>query len=178
MRTLRYLAILPLVALFIAIDANQSIAQLRSDVPSPYIITNPTVVQNRVATDTRNAFGLANFSMGHSYEMSFGSFGGNAYNQNMYTNTMLLDFNDRLTGRLDLSLAHSPFGDNLPGMSNGAQIFVRNAMLNYAISDRSNITIQFQQIPGGMGLYGNPYGNGFGAYPYMNSRFNQSYNPW
>lgn len=177
MRTLRYLAILPLIALFIAIDANHSVAQLRSDVPSPYIITNPTLIQNRVASETKNAFGLANFTMGHSYEMSFGSFGGQAYNQNMYTNTMLLGFNDRLTGRLDVSLAHSPFGDNLPGMSNGAQIFVRNAMLNYALGENSNITLQFQQNPSGMGIFGNQYGNSFGAYPYMNSRIIPYFNP-
>lgn len=95
-------------------------------------------------------FGLAGFQMNHSYEMNIGSFGGNAYNQNFYTNTMHFLFNENLTGRVDLSIAHSPFGNNFMGENQGPQFFIRNAELNYSFNERTHLSFQFRQIPAGV----------------------------
>lgn len=150
-------------------------AQLRSEVPSPYIVKSPTVINNGISSQSSELFGLQNFRMAHSYEMSVGSFGGDVYTQNMYTNTMFLDINDRLNGRVDLAFAHSPFGNALPGMNQSGQIFVRNAELNYALSERTHFSVQFRQIPGGMGYYG---ANRYGYSPFHSNRFNSFYNPY
>lgn len=97
--------------------------------------------------------------MSHSYSMNFGSYGGSYQNVNAYTNTMQFAFTDNLTGRLDVSFLHSPFGGsdfvNTNNNLNG-EIIVRNAELNYKISDNAHIRLQYQQLPSGYGFY-NPY---------------------
>src|SRR5690606_21208298 len=100
-------ALLALLAAFAAPAA----AQFVNEVPRSGDWTGSIVKED---SKQRTLFGSnIGFSMNHSYEMSFVSFGGQGYNQNMYTNTMLFGFSDRLNGRVDLSLAHSPFGNGL-----------------------------------------------------------------
>jgi hypothetical protein len=118
-------------------------AQFRDNLPSGMDLTGNVV---KAETSPDQLFGLVNFQMSHSYEMSFGSFAGQGYNQNIYTNTMHLLFNDRLRGRVDLSVAHSPFGNGLTGRE-GPQFFIRNAQLSYDITDSSNISLSFSQVP-------------------------------
>ncbi len=113
-------------------------------------------------------FGLFDFRMDHSYEMTMGSFGGDTYNQNYYTNTMHFLFNENLTGRLDLAVGHSPFGNSFMGENQGPQFFVRNAQLNYNFSENTRLSVSFRQIPGGM--Y-NPYGYGSNFYNQQRSPF-------
>lgn len=109
---------------------------------------------------------LFNMTMDHSYTMTFSSFGGQAQNINAYTNTMNFYFSEDLTGRLDVSVLHSPFGNSM--MNNyknngntgmGADIIIENAELNYQISDKSSISVQFRQVPsyGYGGFYGSPF---------------------
>lgn len=152
-------------------------AQFRSHVPTPYSLMGPTIAVKSNIGDT-GTFGLASLQMGHSYEMSFGSFGGQMYNQNMYTNTVTMQFNEKMFGRVDVAFAHSPFGSALPGMNQTGSIFIRNAEFNYAINDKTNISFHFSQNPNGMGYYnGGPFG-GSGYSPYYNrNRFNP-YNPY
>lgn len=146
--------------LFLMTNVDFAEAQLREDVPSNYHYTGnvlkSTQPENRL-------FGLVDYRMGHSYEMTFGSFGGQSYNQNIYTNTLHLYMSDRLTGRLDLAVAHSPFGNNIMG-NQGPQFFVRNAELNYNLNDRTHFRVSFQQIPQSS-LY-NPYMHGRHYHPF------------
>ncbi|WP_124245528.1 hypothetical protein [Cyclonatronum proteinivorum] len=121
--------------------------QFRDHVQQPAEYTSAVVAP---IVSESNMLGLAGFQMNHSYEMTMGSMGGNVYNQNFYTNTMQFLFNERLTGRVDLSIAHSPFGNNIFGESQGPQFFIRNAELNYAISDRTHLSFQFRQVPAGV----------------------------
>lgn len=114
--------------------------------------------------------------MNHSYSMNFGAVGGSFQNMNAYTNTLNFMFTPNFTGRLDVSFMHSPFGGNSFASSNnnmGGEILIRNAELNYKISDNARIHFQYQQLPSGYGLF-NPYGygmsNGFG--------YNRYNNPW
>lgn len=114
---------------------------------------------------------LFNMTMDHSYSMMFGSFGGEYQNLNAYTNTMHFFFSDRMTGRLDLSVLHSPFGNSYLNSGNSNQqvdFIIRNAELNYELSEKSSITFQFQQVP----AYGYGYGYGYNRYsPFSNQRY-------
>lgn len=138
-------------------------AQLRENVGSSAELTGPIVKQD--LSEGANLGNLFNMQMDHSYSMTFSSFGGQMQNMNAYTNTMHFFFTEDLTGRLDLSVLHSPFGNNFMSNDNGmnTQFMIRNAELNYQISDKSNIRLQFQQVPGyGMNpwssnLYRNPF---------------------
>lgn len=146
-------------------------AQLRKDQGNNDELSGP-IVKKEDPSEGANLGNLFNMQMDHSYSMMFSSYGGQMHNLNAYTNTMRFFFSDKLTGRLDLSLLHSPFGNSF--MSNGsnngldAQFLIRNAELNYEISDKSNIRIQFQQVPAGYGM--NPWSSGFYQNPF-NSPF-------
>lgn len=134
-------------------------AQLRSEQQNSSELMGPVVKQN--PSEGANLGNLFNMQMDHSYSMMFSSFGGQFQNMNAYTNTMRFFFSEDLTGRLDLSVMHSPFGNSFMSNSNGmdTKFLIRNAELNYQISDKSNISIQFQQVP----AYGmNPWSSGFG----------------
>lgn len=171
--------LLPVLLLFalVLMTNNQAQAQLRNDLPSQYSVSGPTLmVESQPQAESRQ-FGLSSLRMGHSYEMSMGSMGGQMYNQNMYTNTLYMQFNEKMTGRLDVAFAHSPFGSAMPGMSQSGQIFVRNAEFNYALSERTNINFSFRQIPGGMGYGGGPFSyGGYGYSPYFGRHRYSPYN--
>ncbi len=107
-------------------------------------------------------FDPANFTMGHSYSMSYTTSGGMGYSLGEYTNTMLYQISDPLSVRLDLSLSHSPFdsyGGRLGRELSGFR--VSNAELNYRPSENTSLRLQFRQLPA------NPYLMGFGSPYYM-----------
>lgn len=150
-------------------------AQKRKDLVQPYEYTGP-FVNTRAATVES---GLANFfknrvKMSHSYSMNFSSFGGSYQNVNAYTNTLEFLFSEDLTGRVDVSFMHSPFGGSGMYSNNiGQQVVIRNAELNYRLGDNSSIRLQYQQLPRGLGF--GPFGGGFGNRFYGNDRFNPFY---
>lgn len=143
-------------------------AQLRSDLSSPYDYSGPII--NRSAPTVES--GLNRFfnsiKMDHSYSMSFSSYGGGYQNVNAYTNTLTFDISPRMDGRVDVSFLHSPFGNNLAQgqTSFQNQVIIRNAELNYKISDNATIRFQYQQLPSGYYGYG-----GYGYDPFGYSRF-------
>lgn len=153
-------------------------AQLRKNLPTPYDYSGPII--NRTTPTVQHSlnqfFQKINVQMSHSYEMSFAAYGGGVQNINAYTNTLQFAFSPKLQGRVDVSFLHSPFGGNTPGFSSNAngiqqgfspQVMIRNAELNYQISDKAFLRVQYQQLPNTMGY--NPY-----------SRFNpyRSYGMW
>ncbi len=153
MNKLSFISILVLV--FVLINS-LSFAQLRDNQFKSSDDRNGIIKVHDQEPGTWN--NLFNMTMDHSYSMMFGSFGGEYQNLNAYTNTMHFFFSDKMTGRLDLSVLHSPFGNSYlnGGASNqNVDFIIRNAEINYQLSEKSNITFQFQQIPS----YG--YGNGY-----------------
>jgi hypothetical protein len=161
-----------IVVLLLIGFSSVSYAQLRSEVKNSSELMGPIVKQNDPSkgADLGNLF---NMQMDHSYSMMFSSFGGQFQNMNAYTNTMRFFFSENLTGRVDLSLLHSPFGNSMmsPNANNGmdTRFLIRNAELNYQINDRSNIRIQFQQVPG--------YGYGMSPWSSRMRRYDP-YNPF
>ncbi|PSQ97053.1 MAG: hypothetical protein BRD55_03850 [Bacteroidetes bacterium SW_9_63_38] len=98
-----------------------------------------------------------NFRMGHSYEASFSSFGGQSASRGMYTNTMMWQFNSDWAARMDVSVSH-PFtqGGNGAFGSQETQVFLRNAEVAYKPSDQFQVRFQVRQSP--YGRYASPYG--------------------
>lgn len=131
-------------------------AQFRSDYDSPMNRTGP-ILRTLDNSDRSSLFGLKDFQMNHSYEMMVGGIGGQAYNMNTYTNTMHMMFSENLYGRVDLAMSHSPFGMSPMGQDNSTQFYVRNAELNYQISENSRIQVRFQQLPAGFGYHQQPF---------------------
>ena len=163
---------LSIFALLFSISAQ---AQLRSDLATPYDFTGPIINENSPTIQTKLNKFFSSVKMSHSYSMNFSSFGGSYQNINAYTNTMQFAFSERMTGRVDVSFLHSPFG----GSGNNAymnagnfqnQVILRNAELNYKINDRAFIHVSYQQLPRSYGY--NPYGYGYGYSPYSRYRNN------
>ena len=169
--------LLTLTFAFAILFSVQLSAQLRADLPSSYDYTGPIINSQASTVNTwLNDFFQNKVTMSHSYSMNFGAVGGSYQNVNSYTNTLNFMFSPNLTGRLDVSFLHSPFGgSNFVNTDNniGGEVLIRNAELNYKISDNAHIQLQYQQVPMGYGFY-NPYGS-MGAYGY--NRYNP-WNPW
>lgn len=127
-------------------------AQLRQNAPSPYhwtgAVTKPI---GQTSPNSTVSPLLRQVRMSHSYEMTMGSFGGQMYNRNYYTNTLMLDFTEKMTGRVDVAFAHSPFGNGMM-MSQGPQVYLRNAEFQYRFSERAVFQVSFRHEPGGFGL--------------------------
>lgn len=160
----------------IALSSSLS-AQLRSDL-TPYYEYSGPIINSKAPTvqSWLNDFFQNKVTMSHSYSMNFSSYGGNYQNLNAYTNTLNFMFTPNLTGRLDVSFLHSPFGGNNFASSEnnlGGEIIIRNAELNYKLGDNARIQLQYRQIPAGYGMY-NPYGYA-SPFGYGYNRFN---NPW
>ncbi|MHB8906489.1 MAG: hypothetical protein ACYC5R_04020 [Melioribacteraceae bacterium] len=100
-----------------------------------------------------------NFSMHHSFGLSFSSFGGNGNMAlGVYTNSMAYKFSDKLNLETDISLVNTPYNSYGPEFSkqiNG--VYISRAQLTYKPTDNMNVIIQYRNVPGG---YYSPYGYG------------------
>lgn len=100
-----------------------------------------------------------NFTMKHSYSMSYSTWGGNGLALGAYTNSMQYKFNDKLNVQVEASLVHSPystFGKELTNQING--IYINRAALNYKPFENFQINIQYNQYPYGYSPYYNRAG--------------------
>jgi len=173
-----YTSTLTVVILLLALSFSDSQAQLREDLNNSNSFTGSVIKTESPQRSSNIGLGLGgllqDFNMSHSYSMTFSSMGGNYQNINAYTNTMHLKFSDDLSGRVDLSLLHSPFGSRTMYGSNeglNSEIIIENAQINYQLSENSTISFQFRQMPAD---YGYGYGSGYGAGS-MYSPFSNSY---
>ena len=163
MRNVLYMGCL-VVLLAVAAPAQ---AQHRADLPGGHAAVR-LFDQAGPAFALNKLFSPNHFRMSHSYEMSFGSYGGGASSMGMYTNTMAWQFNQKLAARVDLAYAFSPFGSRGFGMQedNKGRVFLRNAEIAYRPSENVNLHFSVRQSP--YGSYMNPYGyyGGMGHYGY------------
>lgn len=162
------LALVTLV--FLAVLATTPVqAQLRTDVPG-----RPAPVALSDAPQPLSLGSLFNantLKFSHSYEMSYSAMGGSSLGLGIYTTSLRWQPSDRLAARVDVGVAHSPFGDGTTQQSLGfgpdtpARPFLRNAELAYRPTDNSLIQLRVQQSP--FGRYASPYGtNAYGGYGY------------
>lgn len=163
------------VAILAMLISSNGYAQLRADLMAPPQVTNiEASTTSKPLGSVGSWMNLIPMTMSHSYSASFGTFGGQTMNLNAYTNKTQFQFSDRFTGEMSLSFLHSPFG--MSPFASGQQsdglngrFQVDYARLNYQISDKATISVEFSQRPynayGPYG-YGSTFGAGYGASPY------------
>lgn len=151
-----------LCLVFLLSVAQPADAQLREDVRARNAPTQ--LYGSNTGVDLFNKlFSDEHFRMAHSYEMSFSSFGGNSASMGMYTNTMMWQFSDELAARVDVSLAHSPFGGTAFGQQDqNPRVFLRNAEVAYRPAENVEFRFMMRQSP--YGSYMGPYGASYSPY--------------
>lgn len=140
------------LALFLSV-ATPAQAQLREDAAQRAQQSTPKVYdESGVTALFDQIFSPEHFRMGHSYEMSLSSFGGQSASMGMYTNTMQWQFNDQLAARVDVGLMQpfSGFNEQEP------RLLLRNAEVAYRPTENMQFHFQVQQSP--YGRYAGPYG--------------------
>ncbi len=104
-------------------------------------------------------FNPENLTMSHSVSMSYTAMGNHGIALGVYTNHLAYKFSEKFNLEVDASLVNSPyssFGDDFSSRING--IYLSRARLNYQPSDNTFITLQFRQVPSGMGYgYRSPF---------------------
>lgn len=164
------------IAAFVLMAALPAEAQLRSEIP-----TRPGVAMHDhpgtpVGLATNQWFNRDNFRLAHSYEFSYSQFGGQSLGLGVYTTSLQFQPSNRLAARVDIGVAHSPFGSEAIQSNLGfsheqpARVFLREATIAYRPTENSVIQFSFQQSP--FGGY-NPYG--YGGHP---ARYGHGMNPF
>ena len=145
-------------------------AQLRDDLRVSDTYSGVLSHTNSNDIYTGSLMDMLNMTMTHSYSMTFSSFGGQMQNLNAYTNTLNFDVSENLDASVSMSVLHSPFGNSFMNTGNnvGSRIILDSARLDYRLSERTAISIEFSQRP----YYYSPYGN-FGAHGH-GSMFNRN----
>lgn len=91
----------------------------------------------------------ARFSMQQTYSLSYLSYGGRAFSQGIYLNTMEYQPADPLRLQVRWGLAHQPFaGAGIPGIY-GSGLFFSGANVEYRPSSKVRIGLSFDSYPPG-----------------------------
>jgi hypothetical protein len=153
----------------ISLYATPAGAQSRADLPGA-----PAPVAVYGADAPASLSGLLDpraFRVSHSYEFSYSGFGGESIGLGIYTTSLRWQPTHNLAARVDVGVAHSPFGsDNLQqtlGFDSGtpARVFLRNAEIAYRPTDNAVFHLSVRQSP--FGAYASPFGyHGYGYSPY------------
>ncbi len=111
-----------------------------------------------------------NFSMHHSFSLSYQTFGGSGLALGVYTNSMMYKISNALNVQADISVVNSPynsFSKDFAKQING--VYLSRAQINFKPSDNTSIMLQYSNSP--MSYY-SPYGyNGFGYSPFYGYGF-------
>ena len=142
--------------IFVLTVAAPAQAQLRQDAREIAAQSTPRLYDAGAGFTLNRLFSPQHFKMTHAYEFSAGSLGGNGYSLGLYTNSLMWQFNQKLAARVDLSVAHSPFG-NAPGFMQSAlgkeeqpfKFFVQNAEVAYRPPANMELRFSYRQSPYG-----------------------------
>ena len=89
-----------------------------------------------------------NFSMRHSFNMSYSAFGNQGLALGVYTNSMMLKLANNMNFQVDASIVQSPyssFGREFQDQLSG--IYITKAAFNYKPWDDVFISIQYRNLP-------------------------------
>jgi hypothetical protein len=157
-------ALLLAALLYVATPAQ---AQLRANLPDRNAPAE--VYATPAGISIGELFSSQNLRFNHSYELSYSSFGSQSLGLGVYTTSIGWQPSQRLAARVDVGVAHSPFGSDGIRSQLGftsdqpAQLFLRNAEIAYRPTDSMVFHLSVQQSP--FGSYASPYGgNGYGSY--------------
>lgn len=121
-------------------------SQYKDNAFKDYDIKNGIVDQS-----VNNIFGFLsseNFSMHHSFEMSYSAFANQGIALGMYTNSMMYNFTKNLNVQMDVSVLNSPYstlGESFQKSING--IYISNAAINYKPWDNFSVHLQYRNLP-------------------------------
>jgi hypothetical protein len=151
-----------LIILIIFFTASISYGQFREELNKPKDVKSG-IINNNPSSFLLGFINPANFTMNHSFSMSYSSFGSNGIALGVYTNSIGYKFNDKLNIQIDASIVNSPystFGSDYSQQING--IYLSRAQLNYKPSENTSITIQYRQLPYNYNYRYSPFwGSGF-----------------
>lgn len=101
------------------------------------------------------------FSMHHTFDVSYMSFGGQGMSLSTYTNSMMYQFADNLNAQADVSMSYSPTNSSMSFGGKGGKdlsgIYLSRAQLNYRPWQNVSVQLQYQALP--YGYYGSPFLN-------------------
>lgn len=133
----------------------------------PNGMESPRITDGIVNQNSGNLFNFLNsenFSMTHSFNLSYSAFGNEGLALGVYTNTMAYKFSDKLNVQTDISIVQSPystFSKNVQNSING--LYLSRAAINYKPFKDMMISVQYRNLPAS-------YYGGFGGF--------RSYNPF
>ncbi|NWF88993.1 MAG: hypothetical protein HXY50_05965 [Ignavibacteriaceae bacterium] len=133
-------------------------------------IHNLSIRDGIVEQSTGSLFGFLNsdnFSMRHSFNMSYSAFGNEGLALGVYTNSMMFKLAENMNFQVDASIVQSPystfgkeFQNNLSGL------YITRASFNYKPWDDVFISVQYRNLPmsyhySDYGFYSNRFYNPF-----------------
>jgi hypothetical protein len=159
-----------LTIILIIFISSISFAQFKGDESKPLNIKSGILSDNS-SSSLFSFINPENFSMSHSFGLSYSSFGNNGLALGVYTNHMAYKFSEHINVQLDASLVNSPYnslGDSFTKSING--FYLDRAQINYHPSKDFNISLMFSNSP--FNYYSN-YGYGFGRYSYLSNDWSE-----
>ena len=106
---------------------------------------------------------LSRIKWSHSYSVSFFSGGGQSGQLGVASTSMFYEFNDKLSLQVNLGILHNPgalWGDK----NNNNATLLPGFRLDYRPTDNVFMSVEYQQVAGGMYPYG--FGRYSRYYPY------------
>ena len=143
----------------LALAAGSAVAQFKTD-PARDPESSGSLITAPPSTVLFGWFDPSKFSMRHSMEFSYMSFGGQGMSLGTYTNSMMYQFADNLDARADVSMSFTPtnsfssFGGK--GANNFSGVYLRDAQINYKPWENFQVRLQYSQLPYGS-YYFSPY---------------------
>lgn len=139
---------------FVALAFGVSSAQLKSQVAQE---TQVSIARLGDSSPLSYLFGWFNpdkFTMRHSFDMSYATFGGHGLSLGTYTNSMLYQFADNLDARADIAFSFSPYNSfSNVNKKDFSGVYLRNAEVNYKPWDNTQVSLSFRHVPYGTGYY-------------------------
>ncbi len=154
-----------LVILLLVISVSILNAQFR-DSDKPADIKNG-ILRGGSSDSIFGIFNPDNFSMRHSFDLSYSTIGSAGLALGVYTNSMAYKFSDKLNMQADISLVNSPynsFGSQLTKQING--LYLSRLQLNFNPTDNMSVVVQYRNFP--LGYYSPYY---YGGSPFYQSGF-------
>ncbi len=108
-----------------------------------------------------------NFTMRHSFNLSYSAFGNQGLALGVYTNSMMLKLADNINFQVDASIVQSPYstlGKDFQNQLSG--LYITRAAFNYKPWDDVFISVQYRNLPmsyhySEYGFYSNRFYNPF-----------------
>lgn len=131
----------------------------------------PNIMNGIISQNSAPLLGFLNsenFSMNHTFNMSYSAFAGEGLALGVYTNSMMYKFAPNLNVQLDASFMHSPYSTLGKDFQNNISgFYISKAAINYQPWKDVHINLQYRQIPYSYyNSYYGGYGNSFWGNPY------------